>query len=125
MKDMGSSEFKKEARLKRKKRIRKKLSGTELRPRLSIFRSSRHIYAQVIDDTSGHTLVAASSLEKAVKDHPGFDDKVTMANFVGKLVAERAIEKGVRQVIFDRNGFLYHGRVKAVSDGAREAGLEF
>jgi large subunit ribosomal protein L18 len=125
MKDMGSSEFKKEARLKRKKRIRKKLSGTELRPRLSIFRSSRHIYAQVIDDTSGHTLVAASSLEKAVKDHPGFDDKVTMANFVGKLVAERAIEKGVRQVIFDRNGFLYHGRVKAVSNGAREAGLEF
>lgn len=122
---MGSLDIKKEAHLKRKKRIRKKLSGTELRPRLSVFRSSRHIYAQVIDDTSGHTLVAASSLEKAVKEHPKFDNKVTLAIFVGKLLAERAIEKGVKQVIFDRNGFLYHGRVKAVSDGAREAGLEF
>lgn len=122
---MGSSEIKKEARSKRKRRIRKKLSGTEQRPRLSVFRSSRHIYAQVIDDTSGHTLVAASSLENAVKEHPKFDNKVTLAHFVGKLLAERAVEKGVKQVIFDRNGFLYHGRVKAVSDGAREAGLEF
>ena len=122
---MGSLNLRKKARLKRKKRIRKKLFGTQQRPRLSVFRSSKHIYAQVIDDTLGHTLTTASSLEKAVKEQPKFDNKVAMANFVGKLLGERTIEKGINQVVFDRNGFLYHGRVKAVSDGAREAGLEF
>jgi len=122
---MGSLNLRKKARLKRKKRIRKKLFGTQQRPRLSVFRSSRHIYAQVVDDTVGHTLTTASSLEKAVKEQPKFDNKIAMANFVGKLLGERTIEKGINQVIFDRNGFLYHGRVKAVSDGAREAGLEF
>lgn len=122
---MGSLNLRKKARLKRKKRIRKKLFGTQQRPRLSVFRSSKHIYAQVIDDTLGHTLTTASSLEKAVKEQPKFDNKIAMASFVGKLLGERTIEKGINQVVFDRNGFLYHGRVKAVSDGAREAGLEF
>ncbi len=122
---MGSLNLRKKARLKRKKRIRKKLFGTQQRPRLSVFRSSKHIYAQVIDDTHGHTLTAASSMEKAVKEQPKFDNKIAVANFVGKLLGERTIEKGVNKVVFDRNGFLYHGRVKAVSDGAREAGLEF
>lgn len=122
---MGSLNLRKKARLKRKKRIRKKLFGTQQRPRLSVFRSSKHIYAQVIDDTHGHTLTTASSMEKAVKEQPKFDNKIAVANFVGKLLGERTIEKGVNKVVFDRNGFLYHGRVKAVSDGAREAGLEF
>lgn len=122
---MGSLNLRKKARLKRKKRIRKKLFGTQQRPRLSVFRSSKHIYAQVIDDTLGHTLATASSLEKAVIEQPKFDNKIAMANFVGKLLGERTIEKGINQVVFDRNGFLYHGRVKAVSDGARETGLEF
>lgn len=122
---MGSLNLRKKARLKRKKSIRKKLFGTQQRPRLSVFRSSKHIYAQVIDDTLGHTLTTASSMEKAVKEQPKFDNKIAVANFVGKLLGERTIEKGVNKVVFDRNGFLYHGRVKAVSDGAREAGLEF
>lgn len=122
---MGSLNLKTKARLKRKKRIRKHLSGTQERPRLSVFRSSKHIYAQVIDDMHGQTLVAASSLDKMVKEHPKFEDKVAVANFVGKLLGERAVQKGISRVVFDRNGFLYHGRVKAVSNGAREAGLDF
>jgi large subunit ribosomal protein L18 len=122
---MGSLNLKTKARLKRKKRIRKHLVGTEERPRLSVFRSSKHIYAQVIDDTHGHTLVAASSLDKVVKEQPKFENKVAVAGFVGKLLGERAIKQGISKVVFDRNGFLYHGRVKAVSNGAREAGLDF
>lgn len=122
---MGSLNLKTKARLKRKKRIRKHLVGTQERPRLSVFRSSKHIYAQVIDDTHGHTLVAASSLDKVVKEQPEFENKVAVASFVGKLLGERAVDKGISKVVFDRNGFLYHGRVKAVSDGAREAGLDF
>ncbi|UCD33090.1 MAG: 50S ribosomal protein L18 [Desulfobacterales bacterium] len=122
---MGALNFRQKARLKRKKRIRKKVSGTKEQPRLSVFRSSKHIYAQVVDDTEGHTLVAASSTEKRVKEQPKFENKVAMAKFVGKLLGERASEKGINKVVFDRNGFLYHGRVKAVSDGAREAGLNF
>ncbi len=122
---MGSLNLRKKARLKRKKRIRKNLVGTQQRPRLSVFRSSKHIYAQVIDDGHGHTLAVASSLEKIVKEQPEFESKITVANFVGKLLGERAIKKGIKKIVFDRNGFLYHGRVKAVSDGAREAGLEF
>ena len=122
---MGTLNFKKRARLKRKKRIRKNLVGTQERPRLSVFRSAKHIYAQVVDDTYGRTLVAASSMEKVVKEHPEFENKVAVADFVGKLIAERAIKKGISKVVFDRNGFLYHGRVKAVSDGARETGLDF
>ena len=92
---------------------------------MSVFRSSKHFYAQIVDDTSGHTLVAASSLESLVKKQPKFEDKVALANHVGNLLGERALEKGLKKVVFDRNGFLYHGRVKAFSDGARKAGLEF
>ncbi len=123
---MGSVNIKSQARLKRKVRIRKKLVGTKERPRLCVFRSAKHIYAQIIDDASGHTLATASSTEKAVKDQIGEAvKKKAVANLVGKVLAERLIEKGYKKVVFDRNGFLYHGRVKAVSDGAREAGLDF
>ena len=123
---MGSVNIKSQARLKRKVRIRKKLVGTNERPRLCVFRSAKHIYAQVIDDTSGHTLATASSTEKTVKDQAGESvKKKAVASLVGKVLAERVIEKGYKKVVFDRNGFLYHGRVKAVSEGAREAGLDF
>ena len=123
---MGSTDNKRLARYKRKVRIRQRIRGTADKPRLSVFRSAKHITAQVIDDTAGTTLAAASSLEKDVRgqDTP-FENKTALATFIGKLIAERALEKGVKQVVFDRNGFLYHGRVKAVSDGAREAGLKF
>lgn len=122
---MGSMNYRQKARLKRKKRIRKNITGTSEKPRLSVYRSAKHIYAQIIDDSKGQTLVSASSLEKAVKDNPDINKKVDAANTVGKLIGERAAGKGVKQVVFDRNGFLYHGRVKAVSEGAREAGLTF
>jgi len=122
---MGSQHQRQEARLKRKIRIRVKMSGTQERPRLSVFRSARHIYAQIIDDITGRTLVSASSLEKGIKEQPKLESKIAMAVCVGKLVAQRAKESGIKKVVFDRNGFLYHGRVKAVSDGAREGGLDF
>ncbi len=122
---MGSLNQRQEARLKRKIRIRIKTNGTQERPRLSVFRSARHIYAQIIDDITGRTLVSASSLEKAIKEQPKLESKIAMAVYVGKLVAQRAVESGIKKVVFDRNGFLYHGRVKAVSDGAREGGLDF
>lgn len=122
---MGSLNQRQEARLKRKIRIRIKTSGTQERPRLSVFRSARHIYAQIIDDITGRTLVSASSLEKPIKEQPKLESKIAMAVYVGKLVAQRAVESGIKKVVFDRNGFLYHGRVKAVSDGAREGGLDF
>lgn len=125
---MAASNLKKQARLKRKKSIRKRLTGTMERPRLSVFRSAKHIYAQVIDDSIGQTIVSVSSLDQQVKEHLQSETpmkKSDVAVFVGKLIAQRAKEKGIQKVVFDRNGFLYHGRVKAVSDGAREAGLEF
>ncbi len=122
---MSSTNPKTLARIKRKSRIRKKISGTPDQPRLSIFRSARHMYAQIVDDTAGKTLVTASSVEKAFKEQSKFENKIAGANFIGKLIAQRAKEKGIEKVVFDRNGFLYHGRVKAVSDGAREAGLKF
>jgi large subunit ribosomal protein L18 len=103
-------------------RIRKKLRGTSERPRLAIFRSVAHIYAQVIDDSKGTTLVAASSTEKSELKTGG---NVAAAKEIGKRVAERAKEKGIAKVVFDRGGYLYHGRVKALADAAREAGLEF
>ena len=114
---------KSDQRMRRKVSIRKRVTGTPERPRLSVFRSARHIYAQIIDDSCGCTLVCASSLDEAVAGDR--KKKVERAVAVGKLVAERAKAKGIAKVVFDRNGFLYHGRVKAVSDGAREAGLEF
>ena len=122
---MGSMNIRQQARLKRKKRIRKKIHGTPQRPRLSVFRSARHIYAQIIDDTVGHTLAAASTADQQAKDTPKFKNKVAAANFVGKLVGERALNVGIKEVVFDRNGFLYHGRVKSLSEGARKAGLIF
>ena len=120
---MGAVNSKKRARSKRKIRIRKKISGTPDRPRLSVFRSACHIYVQIIDDTKGHTLFAVSTNEEAVKTQPDFKNKISLSFFVGKLIAERAINGGIKKVVFDRNGFLYHGRVKAVADGARKAGL--
>ena len=105
--------------------MRRRIRGTPARPRLAVFRSARHIYAQIIDDTCGCTLVAASSLETDVAQTAAEKKKVEKAVMVGKLVAERAKSKGIEKVVFDRNGFLYHGRIKAVSDGAREAGLQF
>jgi large subunit ribosomal protein L18 len=122
---MGISSLKKEARLKRKRRVRKKICGIQERPRLSVFRSSRHIYAQIVMDTTGHTVASASTLDKEAREHPKFESKVEAANFVGKLVARRAVEKGISKVVFDRNGFSYHGRVQAVATGAREGGLSF
>ena len=114
-----------QARLKRKKRIRKKIHGTPQRPRLSVFRSARHIYAQIVDDTTGRTLTAASTLNQQAKNAPKFKNKVAAANFIGELVGERALNQGIKEVVFDRNGFLYHGRVKSLSEGARKAGLIF
>ena len=105
------------------KRIRRKVQGTTERPRLAVFRSVAHIYAQVIDDSKGHTLVAASSVGKEGKTKTG--GNVAAAKAIGKSIAERAKEKGIRQVVFDRGGYQYHGRVKALADAAREAGLEF
>lgn len=122
---MGSLSQKTQARLKRKKRIRKNLMGSADRPRLCVFRSAKHIYAQVIDDSIGQTLAAASSMEKAVRDKAESKNKVADANAVGQVIGQRATEKGIKQVVFDRNGFLYHGRIKAVSEGARKAGLKF
>ena len=122
---MGSMNIRQQARLKRQKRIRKKIRGTAERPRLSVFRSARHTYAQIIDDAQGRTLLAASTLDSQLKDAPKFENKVAAAKLVGKLIGERALDKGIKQVVFDRNGFLYHGRIKSLSDGAREAGLVF
>ena len=113
---------KKEIRSRIHRRIRRKLRGTAERPRLAVFRSVAHIYVQVIDDSAGKTLVSASSVDKDGKTNGG---NVAAAKAIGKLVAERAKEKGIKQVVFDRGGYQYHGRVKALADAARTAGLEF
>lgn len=113
------------ARLARKKRIRKKISGTAERPRLVVFRSSRHIEAQVVDDVAGHTLVSATSRAKALAGEFAGLKKTEIAKRIGLLIAQRCKEKGIETVVFDRNGFLYHGRVAALADGAREGGLRF
>lgn len=110
------------ARIKRHKRVRGKISGTPETPRLDVFRSNAHIYAQIIDDVNGATLVAAASNEK---DFEGCGSNCEGAEKVGKLIAERAKEKGIEDVVFDRGGYVYHGRVKALADGAREGGLNF
>ena len=109
-------------RLKRHKRVRAKISGTPEMPRLNVFRSEANIYAQVIDDVNGVTLVSASSLDKAID---GYGGNIAAATAVGKLVAERAKAKGIENVVFDRGGYLYHGRVKDLAEGAREGGLKF
>lgn len=113
-------------RKRRHVRVRAKVSGTPQRPRLNVFRSSAHIYVQLIDDIAGHTLLAASDLEDEVKQVAGDGAaKTARAKAVGQVIAERAKAAGFSAVVFDRGGFLYHGRIKAVADGAREAGLEF
>ncbi len=113
-----------EARQRRKFRIRKSVTGTAERPRLSVYRTNSHIYAQVIDDGTGRTLVAASTLTEGLS-HDGHKGNVDAAAAVGKLLAERAMAANVKSVVFDRNGFLYHGRIKALADAAREGGLDF
>lgn len=112
------------ARLKRHRRLRAKVEGSTSRPRLAVFRSLKHIYAQVIDDTTGNTLVAASDSEPSLREQTS-GSKTDGAKMVGEAVAKRALERGINQVVFDRGGFLYHGRVKALAEAARGAGLEF
>jgi large subunit ribosomal protein L18 len=107
----------------RKKRIRKKIRGTDAQPRLSVFRSASHIYAQIVNDEQQKTLLAVSSLSADVRQEDG--NKTDIAKKVGSLIARKCIEQNIRKVVFDRNGFVYHGRVKALAEGAREAGLEF
>ena len=122
---MITKQDKEKSRARRHRRIRARVSGSGERPRLNIFRSNKHIYAQVIDDTTGRTLVEASTLDKEFKDLSESGSTVAAAEKVGSMVARRAIEKGVSAVVFDRGGYLYHGRVQALADAAREAGLEF
>ena len=113
------------SRLKRKKRIRKGIFGAKDRLRMSVFRSANHIYVQIIDDTDGKTLVSASTLDKEFKGSDAKGNKREIAKAVGSLVGKRAVDSVIKKVVFDRNGFLYHGRIKALSEGAREAGLNF
>jgi len=122
---MISKTPKNEIRLRKHKRVRSKISGTTARPRLCVFRSLSNIYAQIIDDDSGNTLVSASTLDKALKGELKGTGNVEAAKAVGKLVAERASDKGIGEVVFDRGGYIYHGRVKALAEAAREAGLKF
>jgi len=113
------------ARSKRQVRVRRKVRGSQERPRLCVFRSAKHIYAQIIEDVTGTTLVAVSTVTKDVGGDLKVSGNVEAAKLVGKKIAERALAKNITQVVFDRNGFLYHGRVKALADAAREAGLSF
>jgi len=114
----------KEVRLRIHERIRKRLQGSETRPRLCVFRSNKHIYAQIVDESSGRTLVAASTLDADAKGGKT-SGNVAAAKVVGKIVAKRAIDKGIQAVLFDRGGYIYHGRVRALAEAAREAGLKF
>lgn len=122
---MSSLSQKNLSRIKRKIRVRKKVKGVPMRPRLNVFKSSRHIYAQLIDDTTGTTLVSASTLDDVVSEGLNHTGNVEAAVKVGAAIAKTAIAKGISSVIFDRNGFLYHGRIKALADAARENGLSF
>ena len=116
---------KNEIRLRKHKRVRAKISGTTARPRLCVFRSLSNIYAQIIDDTTGNTLVSASSLDKEIKGELKGTGNIEAAKAVGRLVGTRASSKGIEEVVFDRGGYIYHGRVKALAEAAREAGLKF
>ncbi len=116
---------KNEIRLRKHDRVRKKIHGVPERPRLNVFRSLKNIYVQIIDDTTGTTLVAASTLDEALKGKLVNGGNKAAAKEVGKLIGQKAVEKGIKQVVFDRGGYLYHGRIKELADGAREAGLEF
>ena len=122
---MVSKESRQEIRVKKHMRIRNRFSGTAERPRLAVFRSNNHMYAQIIDDTVGNTLVSASTLEKEVKAEIEKTNNVDAAAYLGTVIAKRAIEKGIKEVVFDRGGFIYQGKIAALADAAREAGLEF
>ena len=122
---MAKVEEKRLARKRRHFRVRKKIQGTAQRPRLSVYRSLRHIYAQLIDDISGHTLVSASTQEPFFRDRQTPTMNKDAAKIVGEVLAKRALEKGLESIVFDRGGYLYHGRVKALAEGAREHGLKF
>ena len=112
-------------REKKHMRIRNHLSGTAQRPRLSVFRSNKHMYAQIIDDESANTLVAASTVEKSVRSELKYTDDVEAAKYLGTVIAKRTLEKGISEVVFDRGGFIYQGKIKALADAAREEGLKF
>ena len=122
---MVSKESRQKVRVKKHMRIRNRFSGTAEQPRLAVFRSNNHMYAQIIDDTVGNTLVAASTLEKAVKAELEKTNNVDAAAYLGTVIGKRAVEKGITKVVFDRGGFIYHGKIAALADAAREAGLEF
>ena len=122
---MVSKKSRKEVRAKKHMRIRNRVNGTSECPRLAVFRSNNHMYAQIIDDTVGNTLVSASTAQKEVKAELEKTNDVAAAAYVGKIVAERALEKGITTVVFDRGGFIYHGKIQALADAAREAGLNF
>ena len=122
---MVSKESRQLVRAKKHMKIRNRFSGTAERPRLAVFRSNNHMYAQIIDDTVGNTLVSASTLEKEIKAELENTDTVDAAAYIGTVVAKRAIEKGIKEVVFDRGGFIYQGKIQALADAAREAGLNF
>ena len=122
---MGTSRMKLTARKIRQRRVRRKIQGTSERPRLSVYRSNKHIYAQVIDDVANRVLTAASSMSQDFRTSGKHGGNIEGATLVGEMVAEKALQQGIQRVVFDRNGFLYHGRVQAVAMGAREKGLEF
>ena len=122
---MINKESRQKIRVKKHSRLRNSLSGTPERPRLSVFRSNNHMYAQIIDDTAQNTLVAASTLQKEVKDGLAKTNNVEAASKLGEVIAKKALEKGINTVVFDRGGFIYQGKVKALADAAREAGLQF
>ncbi len=122
---MVSKESRAKVRLNKHRRMRNRFDGTAERPRLAVFRSNNHMYAQIIDDSVGNTLVSASTLQKEVKAELEKTNDVDAAAYLGKVIAERALEKGIKEVVFDRGGFIYQGKVKALAEAAREAGLEF
>jgi len=123
--EMVKKESRQKVRVKKHNRMRNRFSGTAERPRLAVFRSNNHMYAQIIDDTVGNTLVAASTLEKSVGSELKKTNDVEAAAYVGTVIAKRALEKGIKAVVFDRGGFIYQGKIAALADAAREAGLEF
>ena len=122
---MVSKESRQKVRVKKHMRIRNRFSGTAERPRLAVFRSNNHMYAQIIDDTVGHTLVAASTVEKEIKAELEKTNNVDAAAYLGTVIGKRAVEKGIKEVVFDRGGFIYQGKIAALAEAAREAGLEF
>jgi len=122
---MVSKKSRSEVRVNKHRKLRNRFSGTAERPRLAVFRSNNHIYAQIIDDTVGNTLVSASTLQKDVKAELEKTNNVEAAAYLGTVIAKKAIEKGITSVVFDRGGFIYHGKIKALADAAREAGLNF